>query len=221
MTWRERAHVFTSGEGGPPVVQVLARQCARLGQRLRKAIATSTELWRARRRRASTLSAYVRRGGQLAKDVGGRRVSGGGLGVMRAHERRNLAVRQHAEAHSKAGQGVGQKAKEGGSVAGTGGAVVIGMGDGLTRDLPSCRVCMLLSRRRAGLLQILATMTMRERSRQHVLSRLVQQFSSTWPAHMPSRRDRTLLARSRYDGSVHLVAKCGEEYCTASIYTLR
>jgi len=68
MTWRERARVVTSGECGPPVVQVVERnnapskddKCARGNRHKHVAVASKAAT-------SSTLSAYVRRGGQLAK----------------------------------------------------------------------------------------------------------------------------------------------------------
>lgn len=47
---------------------------------------------------SSTLSAYVRQGAQLALGVGWMKSKPKErLGVMRAHERRNLQTRKHAE----------------------------------------------------------------------------------------------------------------------------
>jgi hypothetical protein len=94
MTWLKRAHVVTSGERGPPVVQVIERDTA--PSQDSKSARQSPQPSKAAT--SSTLSAYVRQGVQLALCVRGRRVSRKeDLGVMRAHERRKPQTRKHAE----------------------------------------------------------------------------------------------------------------------------
>jgi hypothetical protein len=93
MTWRKRAHVVTSGECGPPVVQVMKRNTA-----------PSSDGDRARQ------MPQARSCGEQGSDelYSGSCEHTGGETFKRGSTQR---------AHSKAGQGVGQRT--GGSVAGT------------------------------------------------------------------------------------------------------
>jgi hypothetical protein len=98
MTWRKRAHVVTSGECGPPVVQVMKRNTAPSsdGDRARQMPQArscgeqgSDELY-SQRLCAPGCAARLGRGWKKSKPVER-------LGVMRAHGRRNLQARKHAE----------------------------------------------------------------------------------------------------------------------------
>ena len=97
-----------------------AQQCAEQGWQVRvargnrhKHVAVASKA-----ATSSTLSAYVRRGGQLPERGWKKsKPPEGGLGVMRAHTSGETFRRGSTQwAHSKAGQGVGQRT--GGSVAG-------------------------------------------------------------------------------------------------------
>lgn len=86
MTWRKRAHVSTSGECGPPVVQVMARgapgwdsDCARQSPQARRCGERGDdELYYSQRLCAPGRAASQRRGWKKSKPDER-------LGVMRAH----------------------------------------------------------------------------------------------------------------------------------------
>jgi hypothetical protein len=96
MTWRKRAHVVTSGECGPPVVQVMERNTApgldgegarQLPQARSCGEQGSVKLYS---QRLCAPGCAAGRGWKKSKPVER-------LGVMRAHGRRNLQARKHAE----------------------------------------------------------------------------------------------------------------------------